>query len=176
MKAADCNNLAEYLGRYKYQPKLTEELDRLAAGDDFDQSLVNKIVLWKVNRYAPLSPETLQLLNAVKALKPGQHKEGREALAALLGEQGVDLPMASTLLRFRNPNVFQIIDRHAYRAVYGASYPLYPTSDPSRKILVYFDYLDQLVPLSKTEGVAFRDLDRALYMLDKEHNGRLNSR
>ena len=86
------------------------------------------------------------------------------------------MPMASALLRFRNPNVFQIIDRHAYRAVYGASYPLYPTSDPSRKILVYFDYLDQLVDLSKTKGVAFRDLDRALYMLDKEHNGRLNSR
>ena len=42
---------------------------------------------------------------------------------------------------------FQIIDRHAYRAVYGNDYSLYPSTPINRKIAVYFDYLDELIKL-----------------------------
>ena len=94
-------------------------------------------------------------------------------LATLLGESGVDLPMASTFLRFRNPRAFQIIDRHAYRAVYGEDYPLYSSSSDSAKIDLYFRYLDALFALAESKNVEFDILDRVLYILDKQVNGKL---
>ena len=124
-KATDCNrDLSEFLEDYRYQPRLTETLDALDS-EPFGQTLIDKIVLWKVNRYAPLSPNALEALNSVVHLKSGSHKSAYNVIAALLQEPGVDLPMASTFLRFRNPKTFQIIDRHAYRAVSGDNYPLF---------------------------------------------------
>jgi hypothetical protein len=81
--------------------------------------------------------------------------------------------MASTLLRFKNPKVYQIIDRHAYRAIYGEDYPLFSASGIDKKIEVYFNYLDELVSLSITKNVDFRTLDRVLYVFDKRQNGKL---
>ena len=56
--------------------------------------------------------------------KPNQHRKGESVPTALLGIYGVDLAMASTILPLRNPAVFQIVDRHAYRTVYGCEYTL----------------------------------------------------
>jgi hypothetical protein len=81
-------------------------------------------------------------------------------IAALLLERGVDLPMASTFLRFRNPRVFQIIDRHAYRAISGNDYPLYPGSKDEEKIELYLCYLDDLVDLARSKNLEFRTLAR----------------
>jgi hypothetical protein len=81
--------------------------------------------------------------------------------------------MASTLLRFRNPATFQIIDRRAYRAVTGDDYPLYSKSRAKRKIDLYFTYLDALVALASKKNMAFKDLDRILYVFDKQKNGTL---
>ena len=81
--------------------------------------------------------------------------------------------MASTLLRFRNPSAFQIIDRHSYRAVYGNDYPLYSTSNYEEKIELYLQYLDDLVELARTRNVEFQTLDRVLYVFDKQMNGKL---
>jgi hypothetical protein len=81
--------------------------------------------------------------------------------------------MASTLLRFRNPSVFQIIDRHAYRAVYGKAYPLYTASPIRQKLSVYFQYLDDLLELCRRKRLVYRTIDRLLYMFDKMQNGKL---
>ena len=81
--------------------------------------------------------------------------------------------MASTMLRFKNPQVFQIIDRHAYRALNGEDYPLYSASGLDKKIEVYFKYLDGLIALSQSKKVEFKILDRVLYVFDKQHNGKL---
>ena len=71
MKAIESNrNLTDFIRDYRYQPELTGRLDRLDS-QPFTQSVVNEIVLWKVNRYAPLSPATLELLNSVVGLQPG---------------------------------------------------------------------------------------------------------
>ncbi|MEI6270138.1 MAG: hypothetical protein WCP01_14760 [Methylococcaceae bacterium] len=51
-------NLTELISEYSYQPELTRKLDGVTK-EAFDQPLVNEIVLWKVNRYAPLSSNTL---------------------------------------------------------------------------------------------------------------------
>ena len=48
---------------YKYQEELTTELDSFVG--DFDQNLINKIVLWKINRYAKLNEDTINLINSI---------------------------------------------------------------------------------------------------------------
>ena len=85
----------------------------------------------------------------------------------------IDLAMASSILQFRNPGVFQIIDQHAYRAVNDRDYPLYSSTPTNRKMAVYFDYLDKLIELCSIRGLEFRTIDRLLYIFDKEINGRL---
>jgi thermostable 8-oxoguanine DNA glycosylase len=101
------------------------------------------------------------------------HRTAKAALATLLREPGVDLAMASTFLRFRNSQTFQIIDRHAYRAVYGEDYPLYSSSSNDAKIELYVCYLDRLFALAESKKVDFKILDRVLYLLDKHVNGKL---
>lgn len=173
MKASEFpGDLNTFLAFYKFQPELTKRLDNLE-NTSIDQSVINEIVLWKVNRYVRLDDYNIEQLKNVRSLKAGEHKKGNEVLKALLSVRGIDLPMASTILRFINPNVFQIIDRHAYRAVYGKKYPLYQATPAERKISLYFDYISDLIDLCKSKGLAFTTIDRLLYILDKEHNGKL---
>jgi thermostable 8-oxoguanine DNA glycosylase len=161
-----------FLSDYRYQPKLTLKLDNLA-GKSFDQELLNEIILWKVNRYATINEELLNKIDSLKILKQGEHRKGERVLSELLKVKGVDIAMASTILRFRNPDVYQIIDRHAYRALYGAKYPLYAASPPYKKIALYFEYIDKLVEVSKQKQLEYKTLDRLLYVFDKQLNGKL---
>jgi len=166
-------DLDEFLHEYKYQPNLTARLDTLEMLQ-FTQGLVNEIVLWKLDRFVQFSDELLRGIESVKGLHPGEHRNAESLIDSLLIVHGVDLPMASTLLRFRNPSVFQIIDRHAYRAVYGSKFPLYSSMSPKRKIGVYFDYIDELITLCGQKKVRFETIDRVLYQFDKDKNGELS--
>jgi hypothetical protein len=117
IKASEYNgNLSEYLRRFKYQQDLTQKLDDLDTVT-LRPELLNELVLWKVNRYVSLGEDQLRRIDALPNLVAGQHEQARSILEELLAAQGVDLSMASGFLRFRNPSVFQIIDRHAYRAL-----------------------------------------------------------
>jgi hypothetical protein len=169
---AHTGNLSEYLKGYKYQPRLTPRLDALPDGP-FSQETVNEIVLWKVNRYVELPEHLRRSLCSLRALPARHHREAEAVLLSLLNCHGVDLAMASTFLRFQNATVFQIIDRRAYRTVFGERYRVYPATPPHRKVSVYFKYLDSLHSLAQSRGVAFRELDRILYAFDKAHNGAL---
>jgi hypothetical protein len=172
-KAIEYNgDLQAYLKKYNYQPELTNKLDCVGE-HNFTQELINEIVLWKVNRYVIAHQKLNNGLNQLVGLRNGEHKKGIDALSMLLNTHGVDLPMASTILRFRNPNVFQIIDQHAYRAVYGSKYPLYTAAPVSRKIETYYGYLDKLIELCRKRKIDFVTSDRLLYIFDKEHNGKL---
>jgi hypothetical protein len=179
IKASDFNgDLSDFLKDYKYQQKLTPKLDDLE-GVKLSPELVNEIVLWKVNRYVSLDVDQLHRLDTVATLKPGEHRKALAILEELLGVPGVDLPMASTFLRFRNPSVFQIIDGHAYRAVYGEKYPFRPSGskktfgDKNKKIVAYFDYLDKLIELCNRKTLTFGTVDRLLYKFDKQENDKL---
>jgi hypothetical protein len=165
-------DLSRYLDSYDNQPDLTGRLDEL---DDtkFTQQIINEIVLWKVNRYVSLTPELLRQIGQLQRLKPNEHRKGESVLAALLECHGVDLAMASTILRFRNRAVFQIVDRRAYRAVYGTEYPLSTKFAINRKVSLYFGYLDALVDLCAAKGLAFETIDRVLYKFDQAKNGKL---
>ncbi|GAB3641849.1 hypothetical protein [Spirosoma arcticum] len=157
---------------YHYQPELTSKLD--ASSGAFDQAVIQEIVLWKVNRYPILNQEIVTLLNELTKLRQGEHRDGKTVLEMLLAKQskGIDLPMASTILRFRNPNVFQIIDRRAYRVLVNGKdiYDIYSATSQSRKVSTYFDYLDQLLAFCQDKDIPFSKADRILYQLDKRIN------
>jgi thermostable 8-oxoguanine DNA glycosylase len=164
--------LSKYLKRYQQLPALTAHLDTLP-DKPFSQETINEIVLWKVNRYVGLPKKLRDSLHELRALSPRDHRQAEPVLLKLLDCHGVDLAMASTFLRFQNADVFQIIDRHAYRAVFGERYRVNSKAAPPIKVAVYFKYLDALHSISTSSGVPFRDLDRILYVFDKDHNGTL---
>ena len=178
-KASDYSKeeLELYLDKYSYyKPGLTDTLDDFGDGA-FDELIILKIILWKVHRYAELGKDLLSELNSVRVLEKEQREDAKTVLEALLNTPGIDLPMASTLLRFRNPNVFQIIDQRAYRSVMDTDkYPLYTASSVEKKVKVYFDYLKAIDGLCEQKGIAFFDADRILYQFDKKENGKLKPR
>jgi thermostable 8-oxoguanine DNA glycosylase len=175
MKASDfSDNLKKFLDQYNYQPELTKRLDNLS-NTVADQSLINDIVLWKVNRYVRINNDISDQIQNLKILNPGEHRKSNMVLKTLMSLAGVDLPMASTILRFINPKVFQIIDRHAYRALYDKKYPLFSSTPIERKVLLYFDYIEQLIKLCDAKGLTFTTIDRLLYVFDKEINGKLKT-
>ncbi len=176
--------LEQFLNDYNYykpasglsQKSLTDELDSIEPDQAFDESTVHKILLWKIHRYADLSPDLLNRLNDVSRLTQTNKQEAKPVLEELLQTDGIDLPMASTLLRFRNPNVFQIIDRRAFRAVTEKDhYDLYSGSPVKRKVEVYFSYLESIDKLCEQTGINFADADRILYQFDKQNNGTLKN-
>lgn len=129
--------------KYNYQSSLTTKLDSYTL--PFNQEVVNEIVLWKVNRYAKLKDETLSLINQIDS----EWDEAliRNVLFALLSEKGVQLPMASTILRFRNKHLFQIIDQRVYRILYGPELKINQQKTESNileQINLYLKYLERL--------------------------------
>src|SRR4051812_34361666 len=116
--------LGKYLELYRYQPELTAHLDTLPSAP-FSQQTINEIVLWKVNRYVRFPARLSKTLHGLRKLPPKQHRQAKSILEELLDCRGVDLAMASTILRFQNARTFQIIDRHAYRALTGKPYRLH---------------------------------------------------
>jgi len=96
-------------------------------------------------------------------------------LESLLETRGIDLPMASTILRFRNSMTFQIIDQRAFRAIYGQRHPIYGATPVHREVSVYLDYLDELVKFCIDHEESFETIDRLLYQFDKQRNGNLEA-
>lgn len=161
------NKLAAYLGKFEVYPSLTQKLDQ-SPGSIFQEN-INEIVLWKVGRYVDVPAVTLAALNKLKDLKPGEHEKGAEVLNALLALDGVRLPMASTFLRFSNPRVFQIYDRHMWRALYGE---LHKTNlkKPETAVPLYWKFLNELHTQCRELKINFWDADRILFEFDKAEN------
>lgn len=160
------NNLnIEY--EFNYQKDLTEYLDSYE--DDFNQSTIDKIVLWKTNRYAELDKVSIDLLNRIKTNSKKINIElTKDILTKLLNTKGIRLAMASTILRFKNPNIYQIIDQRAFRIINKEE--LIIPSRIEEQINLYLKYLDDLNFISKEYDLEFKILDRFLYTLDKKHN------
>lgn len=89
----------------------------------------------------------------------------------MLKSPEIALPMASTILRFLNPSVFQIIDDRVYRIVRPKKpkYPAKPQKVNERYLTssseIYFEYLDELHKRSSAK-LPFEKADRILYELD----------
>ena len=165
--------IAESDFEFDYQKNLTEKLD--ANNDDFTQNTANEIVLWKVNRYANFDKKTLSLINSIN---PNDRKididKTKEILKLLLNTKGVQLAMASTILRFRNEHIYQIIDQRVYRIIYPNE--VFPTSsykneeNNNKAINIYLKYLSELKRVCDNLNIPFEKSDRILYMADKRVN------
>jgi hypothetical protein len=157
--------------QFNYQPLLTIKLDNTKI--DFNQEILNEIVLWKVSRYAHFDQATISELNDLNINGENISIDiKRSILKKLLNTHGVSLPMASTILRFKNKNVFQIIDQRVYRLIYGKPLKVYNNTPKNieKSIDVYINYLDQLQEISNSKGIPFSESDRILYMMDKRVN------
>ena len=155
---------------YNYQKELTAKLDNL--NSDFDQNTINEIVLWKVSRYVLLDTETLTLINKInKNDKQLNHELTKDILFRLLAKEqkGVRLAMASTILRYKNPQIYQIIDQRVYRFLYSKELK-YSESNIDEQIQVYLDYLQKLKEECKKHIINFELADRIFYTMDKKHN------
>lgn len=97
-----------------------------------------------------------------------------EILDALMNTKGIQLPMASSILRFKNKNIYQIIDQRVYRIVHSDKRLKLTTdkSDKSRRIQIdlYLEYLKDLREVCTKLNIPFDNADRVLYMADKRIN------
>lgn len=156
--------------KYDYNPELTKELDE--KNEDFNQNTINIITLWKVNRYPYLTEDIIRALNKIR--NDTEYKqEHRDLLLRLLDCKGLQLPMASTFLRFRNPRLFQIIDQRVYRLLTGTelSLPIYNSEKNKKKICeIYFEYLEALKTKCTELEIPFEKSDRILYNADRRIN------
>ena len=154
--------------KYNFQATLTKKLDEIST--DFNQEIINEIVLWKVNRYAELKNETLILLNTINKDEEVLNEAlTTQILQELLQTKGIQLAMASTILRFKNPKIYQIIDQRVFRFIYGENMPKYFGTIDSQ-IKLYLEYLDRLKSICKEKKINFELSDRIIYELDKEFN------
>ena len=176
IKLDDVQNLAsekQTFASYNYQPLLTPQLDSL--NGNFDQNTINEIILWKVNRFAQLDEVTINLLNQIEK---NQHTMdpsiAKPLLRNLLKTKGIRLPVASTILRFKNPSVYQIIDQRVYRLLYGKELKI--PSNIDKQIELYFEYLAFLKSKCAQYNIDFSNSDRDLYQLDKKLNSDIKLR
>ncbi len=157
---------------FKYQRCLTDELDNYS--NSFDQEHFNKIVLWKTNRFAILEKYVSKLINEINPLASSLDvKLTSDVLKALLKTHGVRLPLASTVMRFRNPQIYQILDQRVYRILYGKELRL---KNPKTKcylessVKMYLEYLFQLREVCSRLEIPFNNADRILYLADQDVN------
>jgi hypothetical protein len=167
------------LKNYSYQKILTKILDEKTKNLDtkVDQNYLNEIVLWKVNRYAAFNDETILLLNRIKEENAEEINTEltKEVLSSLLKTPGVQLPMASTILRFMNPKIYQIYDQRVGRFIdfenpHGGIQSAKNEALVAKTVDFYLGYLQRLQDISKEKNVEFELLDRVLYIADKEKN------
>ncbi len=153
---------------YKSQQYLTSKLDNFDW--DFSQDIINNIVLWKVCRFVRFEKHTLDYLNKIdKKSTMIDRKFTFQCLMLLLKTKWIQISMASTILRFKNPSVYQILDQRVYRFIYWM--PLNTNWLKIEEIIfLYLDYLDKLQLVCQEKGVKFEDSGRILYALDKKFN------
>ena len=131
----------------------------------------------EANRFPKIDNSLIEKLRSLSALKPTQHREAEELLKEMLSCHGIRLPMASTIFRFINPKVFQIIDDRVFRVMkFNGKIPIKPQiitdSYLQRCCDIYFDYLDELQEICD-EKLPFEETDRILYLLDIKLGNRI---
>lgn len=162
--------LKEEYNKYDYQGSLTKQLDEYS--EDFDEFQINRIALWKLNRYFRIDKETLDKINQIKPTDVELNKAlTLEILDGLLRTDGIRLAMASTILRFKNPYIYQIIDQRVCRILGIDSFTKLTSSkkiDEQKKL--YLDYLIKLREICDAKKVEFVNADRVFYNADKDIN------
>lgn len=131
---------------------------------------LRRIALWKYDRIINIDDDfLLRLYSVVKGKNISiDDDEVKHIIMELVSFEGVGFPLASSILKFINPDVFPIIDIRAYRAIYGKK--LYYSQYCLSK---YIDYTKELYKIADYLGVPLSDVDEKLYVFDKNHNGKI---
>ncbi len=159
----------EIINKYDYQKELTNKLDLVDT--EFDQAIINEIVLWKVNRFVKIDSDTFVLLNQIKSSDAQINISlTKSILQKLLATHGVRIALASTILRFKNPNIYQIIDQRVYRFIHPNGEELKNTKSINETIEMYLEYLERLRIVCNTYKIKYNEADRILYLMDKDNN------
>ncbi len=176
--------------------------------DSFDEeemkSIINLITLWKVDRINGSTNDTLKSLfgwirnvslktenDDVKFVifDASSNKEIdvetklNELIQKMLEADGVGLPMASTMLRFFNTHVFQIIDHRDFRSLYALykneRRELNLSSSKKPEIIeqqaeLYLNFLKDCKLYCSANRQQFEKADRYLYQLDIKVGNKVN--
>lgn len=82
--------------------------------------------------------------------------------------------MASTILRFRNKNIYQIIDQRVYRIIYKEKKikltQYLNDTNKNMQIELYLQYLKDLHKVCSQFNIPFNNSDRILFMADRRIN------
>ena len=87
--------------------------------------------------------------------------------------------MASAILKFLRPDIFPIIDIHAYRVLFQEKLPVSPRpgaknfcSAFEKYFDVYLKYVKKVYEIKEKCGLDLVDVDEKLYSFDDRHNKR----
>lgn len=160
---------------FKYEPELTGKLDNFRKNDKFTRSTFDEITLWKVSRYPHIDEKIIEAVNKLAQYNTLDEAMDslKNALELLLQAKGVRLAMASTYLRFRNPQVFQIIDQRVYRQVYKTD--LKVPHKIEDQIELYVQYLRDLRLRCIEKGQDFFSADRVFYLEDRSEGNTVDN-
>lgn len=157
----------EYSYHINEKKRIKEKINnqRIITVDD-----LRRIALWKYDRIIEVDDEFLFYLYSV--ISPEgvciDDKKVQEVISRLVECEGVGFPLASTILKFINPDVFPIIDVRAYRAIYGRKI-YYSQYNLER----YIEYTKIIYRIKEELGLPLSEVDERLYVFDKEHNGKI---
>jgi hypothetical protein len=122
-----------------------------------------------------LDNETLGLINDIDPnSKEININKTRKILKTMIQKKGIQLPMASTILRFKNKKIYQIIDQRVFRIIYKnkkLSLKSYQNEkNMNDQIDIYIQYLKDLANVCDNMKIPFDKADRILFMADKRIN------
>lgn len=163
-----CAELRALASRYGY----ADDSEVVAAGARagqrgwYEREEFDTVYRWKSPRSfgktASLDDE--QIANATRTAFEQSDEEGR--MDALLTLDGVGVPVASTLLAFAFLGDYPILD---WRALESLGYTRQRTQYPTP---FWLEYLQACREVAQRCGLDLRTLDKALWQLSRERNGR----
>lgn len=177
------NDPTQILSKYNYNDgsDIFYKINSLNPGDiNGLNAIIDKIVLWKLNRMVYIDDATIIQLYSLKEIKNADdalnlyRDEVYQVLVSLLNSKGVRLAMASTFLHFFNKNSFPIFDQRAYRVIYKRDYKASTVSETNAEL--YLDYLKKCIDYynDNLNGlIQFSELDKYLYQIDIEAGNRV---
>jgi len=139
-----------------------------------NKDIINEIVLWKINRSVGIKDELICQIRDLKINDPNDastNPKVNQIIIELLHSDGIQIAMASTILKMFHPDIFPIIDQRAYRELFNEEMPKYYSKDATVKYAdTYQNYIQQcyLYQQNNCPYLDFNDIDKILYQIDKE--------
>ena len=166
-----------YPGTEKLEKDLINFYESKSKTNDDIESLINKIVLWKLNRQVIINVDLLDEIMHFEEKDinsfPSQRNDPwwqkvESIINSLVKCDGVRIAMASTILHFFHPSTFQIIDQRSYRVIFRQEMP-YSSKDWGK---IYVDYMLKCIEyynnIKHKVNFNFMYFDRYTYQLDIE--------